>query len=113
MTLQATGIVRILSDVEVKSVGETSVAKFYGGVNEGKDRDGNWINNSIEVEVWGKSGEVIKNNLGKGDSIYAIGKIVMNEWESDGAKRRKHVFKCGRFEFLPRLNDASTGEVPF
>ena len=51
--------------------------------------------------------------MGQGDSFYGIGKVVMNEWESDGGKRRKHIFKCGRFEFLPRISDTSTGEVPF
>tara|TARA_Y100000004_G_scaffold58444_1_gene65063 strand:- start:287 stop:628 length:342 start_codon:yes stop_codon:yes gene_type:complete len=113
MTLQASGIIRILGDIELKNVGDTTVAKFYGGINEGKDKNGNWINNAIDVEVWGRSGEIIKEKMGQGDSFYGIGKIVMNEWESDGGKRRKHIFKCGRFEFLPRISDTSTSEVPF
>ena len=88
-----------------------------GGIIKGKifrkDKNGNWINNAIDVEVWGRSGEVIKEKMGQGDSFYGIGKVVMNEWESDGGKRRKHIFKCNRFEFLPRISDTSTGEVPF
>ena len=113
MTLQASGIIRILGDIELKNYGEYTVAKFYGGINEGKDKNGNWINNAIDVEVWGRSGEIIKEKMGKGDSFYAIGKIVMSEWESDGGKRRKHVFNVNRFEFLPRISDTSTNEVPF
>ena len=113
MTLQASGIIRILGDIELKNIGDTTVTKFYGGINEGKDKNGNWINNAIDVEVWGRTGEVIKEKMAQGDSIYGIGKIVMNEWESDGGKRRKHVFKLGRFEFLPCISDTSTGEVPF
>ena len=46
------------------------VANFAGGIQEGKDKDGNWINNAIDIEVWGKSAELIVDRCKKGDSIF-------------------------------------------
>lgn len=109
MSLYAQGIVRVLTDPDAKYL-ETgsSVVKFLGGLSEGKDKSGNYINNSIEVEAWNKTGEVVINYCPKGSSLMVTGNIRMEEWEDKdtGAKRRKHVLKAGRIELLPRGGDA-------
>jgi single-stranded DNA-binding protein len=124
MTLFTQGIIRVISEPELKQVGDTALVKFYGGVAEGKDKSGNYINNAIDCEVWGKQANTIMEYVGQGGSFMANGNIKMEEWESkDGSgKRRKHVFKVTRVELLPRPKDdaptqavaaATTDSLPF
>ncbi len=111
MSLYAHGIVRILTDPDARYFESgSSVVKFLGGLSEGKDKNGNYINNSIEVEAWNQSGEVITNYCKKGSSVMATGNIRQEEWEDreTGAKRRKHVFKVNRFELMPRSDDSGS-----
>jgi len=105
MSLYATGIVRIISDPQLRTFDSgTMVANFAGGIQEGKDKDGNWINNAIDCEAWGKSAELITDKLKKGDSILITGAIRRQEWndKATGDKRSKHVLSIQRFEFMPR-----------
>ena len=107
MTLFTQGIIRVISEPELKQVGDTALVKFYGGVAEGKDKNGNYINNAIDCEVWGKQANTIMEYVGQGGSFMANGNIKMEEWEAkDGSgKRKKHVFKVARVELLPRPKD--------
>ena len=105
MSLYASGIIRIISDPTLKSFDSgTQVANFAGGIQEGKDKNGNWINNVIDIEVWGKSAEVIADRCKKGDSIMVTGNLKRQDWEDKktGDKRSKHILAVSRFEFLPR-----------
>jgi single-strand DNA-binding protein len=114
MSLYASGIIRIISDPQLRTFDSgTMVANFAGGIQEGKDKDGNWINNAIDIEVWGKSAELIVDRCKKGDSIFVTGNIRRQEWadKETAAKRSKHVFSVQRFEFLPR--SAQSEEVAF
>jgi single-strand DNA-binding protein len=114
MSLYASGIIRIISDPQLRTFDSgTMVANFAGGIQEGKDKDGNWINNAIDIEVWGKSAELIVDRCKKGDSIFVTGNIRRQEWadKETAAKRSKHVFSVQRFEFLPR--GAQSEEVAF
>ena len=45
--------------------------------------------------------------VGKGGVFQATGQILMDEWEDKetGKARRKHKFKVGRVELLPRTED--------
>lgn len=110
MSLYAQGVVRVLTDPDAKYFDSgLSVVKFLGGLNEGKDKDGNYINNSIEVEAWNKTGEVIVNYCPKGSNVFVSGNIRQEEWDDKdtGAKRRKHVLKAGRIELLPKAGDGA------
>jgi single stranded DNA-binding protein len=110
MSLYASGIIRIISDPTLKSFDSgTQVANFAGGIHEGKDKNGNWINNVIDVEIWGKSAEVVVDRCKKGDSIMATGNVKQQIWEDKktGDKRSKHVLAVSRFEFLPRANNTN------
>jgi single-strand DNA-binding protein len=113
MTLYATGIVRIISEPAMRTFDSGSmVTNFAGGIHEGKDKDGNWINNAIDCEVWGKSAELIVNNLKKGDSILVTGAVRRQEWvdKETGSKRSKHMLNIQRFEYMPR--GAAASEEP-
>jgi single-strand DNA-binding protein len=110
MSLYASGIIRIISDPVLKSFDSgTQVANFAGGISEGKDKNGNWINNVIDIEVWGKSAEVVVDRCKKGDSIMVTGNVKRQDWsdKQTGDKRSKHVLAVSRFEFLPRANNTS------
>jgi len=105
MSLYASGIVRIISEPQLKYFESGNVVvNFAGGIAEGKDKDGNYINNAIDVEIWGKSAEIVCDKLKKGDSVFVTGNIRRNEWtdKDTGAKRSKHSMSVARFEFLPR-----------
>ena len=113
MSLYAQAVVRLLRDPELRIVNETNVVSFGAGISEGKNKKGEYINNAIEAEAWGKTADVIDGNFKKGDSFQASGNIIMQEWEDKqtGQKRRKHVFKVNRMEFLPRANSARAWET--
>jgi len=131
MSLYANGIIRIITQPEARYFESgTMVVNFAAGIQEGKDKNGNYINNAIDVEVWGKSGQTIVDRCKVKDSIMVTGNIKRQEWQDKetGAKRSKHVLSVGRFEFLPRAaSDESSpraaaqpaaapsneGEVPF
>lgn len=105
MSMFASGIVRIISDINSRAFDSgTTVCNFAGGISEGKDKDGNYINNAIDVEVWGKGGDMISSTCKKGDSIMVTGNIRRQEWidKETGSKRSKHVLNVQRFEYLPR-----------
>ena len=115
MSLFASGIIRIISDPVLRSFDSgTQVANFAGGIQEGKDKNGNYINNVIDVEIWGKSAEVIVDRCKKGDCIMVNGNVKRQDWEDKktGDKRSKHVLAVNRFEFLPRTN-TTTDEPAF
>lgn len=114
MSLYAQGVVRVLTDPDCKYFESgSSVVKFLGGLNEGKDKDGNYINNAIEIEAWNKTGEVIVNYCPKGSNLFVSGNIRQEEWDDKetGAKRRKHVLKAGRIELLPKAGEGN-GTAP-
>jgi len=114
MSLYASGIIRIITDPSLRTFDSgTMVANFAGGIQEGKDKDGNWINNAIDIEIWGKSAEVVVDRCKKGDSIFVTGNVRRQEWadKESGAKRSKHILSVQRFEFLPRA--AQADEVAF
>jgi single-strand DNA-binding protein len=115
MSLYASGIIRIITDPSLRTFDSgTMVANFAAGIQEGKDKDGNWINNAIDIEIWGKSAEVVVDRCKKGDSIFVTGNIRRQEWadKETGSKRSKHILSAQRFEFLPRAAQASD-EVAF
>jgi single-strand DNA-binding protein len=118
MSLYATGVIRIISDPQLRAFESGSmVCNFAGGIMEGKDKNGNYINNAIDVEAWGKSAEIIVDKLKKMDCILASGNIRRQEWndKNTGEKRSKHVFSISRFEFMPRPSASApdTEEIPF
>jgi single-strand DNA-binding protein len=117
MSLYASGIVRIITEPQLRTFDSGSmVANFAGGIIEGKDKDGNYINNAIDVEIWGKSAQVIVDKCKLKDCILLSGNIRRQEWndKETGAKRSKHVLSAQRFEFLPRgaAAEAASDDYP-
>ncbi|NDD69687.1 MAG: hypothetical protein EBZ29_09995 [Synechococcaceae bacterium WB9_4xC_028] len=128
MSLYANGIIRIITKPEARYFESgTLVVNFAASLYEGKDKNGNYIKNAIDVEVWGRVGETILERCNLMDSIMVTGSIKRQEWEDreTGAKRSKHVLSVARFEFLPRntndnapaqqapADDIDEDDVPF
>ena len=114
MSLYASGIVRIITEPALRSFDSgTMVANFAGGIMEGKDKQGNYINNAIDIEIWGKSAGIVVDLCKKGDCIMVSGNIKRQDWadKTTGDKRSKHVLSVSRFEFLPRTTQSE--EVAF
>lgn len=115
MSLYASGVVRIISDIEAKTFDSgSSVVKFRGGLNEGKDKNGEYIKNAIDCEAWGKTGEVITRFCENGSSFFASGRVVEQRWQDreSGGNRSKHVFTIDRVELLPRAGNAVDKGAP-
>jgi single-strand DNA-binding protein len=106
MSLYATGIIRIISNPALRSFDSgTMVANFAGGILEGKDKNGEYIENVMDIEVWGEnSANAIQKYCKLKDCIFVSGVVKMQTWEDKdtGKSRRKHVLSVSRFEFLPR-----------
>jgi single-stranded DNA-binding protein len=108
MSFYGAGVIRILTVPERRAFESGAyITTFYGGLSEGKDKDGNYIENAIDVKIWGKQGDIISGErplLGKGDSFVGSGKVVQEKWpdKETGQVRSKHVLEIGRIELLPR-----------
>ena len=119
MSLNASGIIKVITEPELKDVNGTAVASFYGGIQEGKNKQGEYINNAINCTIWGKQAETVMEYVGKGGSFMASGNVLQNEWDDrkTGEKRRNHVFKIQRVELLPlakaNVPAQASEEIPF
>lgn len=105
MSLYASGVVRIINDPQLKTFDTgKAVCNFAGGIQDGKDSQGNYIKNAIDIEVWDKAAELIHGSCKKGDSIFVTGMLKRQEWDDKetGKKRSKHIMSVSRFEYLPR-----------
>lgn len=115
MSLYCSGPVRVVTDPDAKYFESgTSVVRFYGGLNEGKDKNGEYIKNGIEVEAWNKTGQVIIDYAPKGSIIHVSGYLHREEWDDKdtGAKRSKHILKANRIELLPSNTGGTASSAP-
>ena len=113
MTLNTTGIIKIITEPELKDINGTALVTFYGGSSEGKNKNGEYINNAIDCEVWGNQANTILEYVGKLGSFQATGQILMDEWEDKetGKPRRKHKFKINRVELLPKAKEDTPAQA--
>ena len=107
MSLFTTGIIKVITEPELKDIYGTALVTFLGGSQEGKDKEGEFKKNSIECEVWGNQANTILEYVGKLGSFQASGQILMDEWEDaqTGKPRKKHKFKINRVELLPKTKE--------
>ncbi len=112
-------------DPEIRSLpsGQT-VTNFGLAVNE------TWTDKSsgekreevcfVDVDAWGRQGEVVLEYFSKGKPILIEGKLKFRTWEADdGSKRSKHSVTLDRFSFVGSRNDSNGAssedldDVPF
>jgi len=107
MSLYASGIVRIISEPSSRTFDSGAiVVNFAAGIQEGKDKNGEYIENVIDAEIWGEqSANTFMQYCRSKDCIMVNGVVKMQKWidKETGKERRKHVLSVQRFEFLPRI----------
>ena len=74
----------------------------------------------VDVDAWGRQGEVVLEYFSKGKPILIEGKLKFRTWEADdGTKRSKHSVTLDRFSFVGSKNDSNgassdeSGDIPF
>lgn len=88
---------------EIRDINGTPLARFSIATNYryGEKEEACFI----DVELWGKSAEVIEKYVKSGDPILVEGTLRQQHWEGkDGTKRSKHLIRADRFAFLPRTD---------
>lgn len=82
---------RIGTDVTVRPVGNTKVARFRVITNDRRKVDGEWedINTSgWNVAAWDKLADKVSDHLEKGDPVMIYGRIFEDAWvDGEGNKR--------------------------
>ncbi len=75
---------------EVKATNSgTTVAKFSLATTESrKNGEGQWIDDTTwhSVVAFGRTAEVVRDYVHKGDRLYVEGRISYRHWEKDGQK---------------------------
>jgi len=92
---------------ETRNAGSSSVTSFAIAVNESwKDRDGNKQERTswVDVEAWGKTGDMVSQYLGKGAQCTVEGRLQQDTWDDreTGQKRSKLKVVANRVHFGPR-----------
>lgn len=94
----------LVSDPELKTVGDTSVVRFRVAINRkfttktGEKREESTY---IDCEMWGARASVISEYITKGDPILIEGHLKQENWETkDGEKRSKILVSVEDFEFM-------------
>lgn len=66
----------------------------------------------IDLTFWGKSAETVNRFVQKGDPILVEGRLMLEQWESEGQKRSKISLTVENFQFMrSRGETGETGET--
>ena len=103
----------ITRDIELRSVSSgLSVTELGVAINEKrKDTSGNTVNDTVFVDVtlWGKSAELAKDYLGKGQPVMIEGRLRYEQWEQNGQARSKLKVIGERVIFLSSKDNDGGG----
>lgn len=91
-------------DPELVSAGSTQVCKFAIATNRTykNQTTGQTVSETmfVDVEAWGKQGELIAQYLRKGSLIFLDGRLRYNTWEDKKGKRNKISVTLETFQFV-------------
>ncbi len=86
----------VVKDPEVRSVKDTSVAKFRLAIDDQFKKDSTIY---IDVEAWDKQAEFAEKWLKKGKGVIVDGRLCMDSWEKEGKKETKIYVKSQDIRF--------------
>ncbi len=67
----------------------------------------------IDINLFGRSAEIANQYLRKGDLVFLIGRLTLNQWVgSDGSKRQKHEVIVEKMQLLPKSVNANQISQP-
>lgn len=104
---------RLTRDPEIKTIGETSVAKFSLAVGSSYMSNGQKKEETsfFDCEVWGKLADILQKYSGKGKQICIQGKLKQDSWDTpDGKKASKVKIRVENLQLLG--SKQSTDNVP-
>jgi single stranded DNA-binding protein len=104
---------RLVKDPTIKTFSsENSVCNFTIANNYSyKQKDGTYKQDAsfVDIQVWGKSGVLCNQYLGKGSIVRLRGRISQDKWEDENKKTRSKIYvTAGHVEFrqcVPKSND--------
>ena len=113
------GAGHLTRDPELRTAGQNQVCKFGIAVN-GMREDKLFLN----VEMWGKRGEIVAERFRKGDAIIVSGSIWQDSYEDkQGNDKQSLVLRAQDFSFVSgkqaerpsqsSRNEVSSDEIPF
>lgn len=95
-------------DAELKhTTSGKAVAKFGIAVNRYTGKDKPTETTFVDVECWEKTAEIVGEYASKGRQVGVVGRLKLDQWESEGQKRSKLVVVADRVEFGPRTGEKS------
>ena len=97
---------RMTADPELKIIGEISICNFTIAVPRKKKDETDFI----RCVAFGKTGEVISENLLKGQRIAISGSLRTNNYEKDGIKRYSTDIVVEMFDFIETKKATETNE---
>ena len=100
---------RVTKEIELKKTKQTnkSVIRFTLAIDEGKDRKAQFI----ECQAWEGTADTIAKYVHKGDMFNVNGKLINNDYESNGIKHYSYLVHVNGFTLLPNQKRAeSTGQ---
>lgn len=89
-------------DPESRQAGESSVTRLVVAVNDAYSKD---KVSYVDVEAWGKLGEICQKYLTKGRQALVEGRLFQDTWEKDGKKQSKLYVKADNVQFLGSKGD--------
>jgi single-strand DNA-binding protein len=103
-------------DPESRQAGETTVTRLVVAINDAYSKD---KVSYVDVEAWGKLGEICQKYLTKGRQALVDGRLVQDVWVKDGQKQSKLYVKADNVQFLGGKGDnqkdapqSSTPSIP-
>ena len=94
----------------ITTAGGSSITKFGLATNRKyKTKDGTVKEEAtfIDVDAFGKTGEIIAKYSKKGKPLMIQGRLKLDQWEAeDGSKRSKHSIILEQFQFLGTADTA-------
>ena len=98
---------RLTRDADVRQISSGCIVSMGVAINNAyRDKDGNWHTDTafVDVKVFGKAADRCQD-FTKGTQIFVEGSIRQEDWEKDGQKRSKLVFKA---DSVKQMKDSSS-----
>lgn len=96
---------RLTKDPDVRTAGETTVARYNLAVDRRYKKDGEQNADFIGCVAFGKNGEFVEKHLKKGSKIAVVGRIQTGSYEKDGQKIYTTDVVVEEHEFCEKKGD--------
>ena len=101
---------RLTREIEIKTAGQSQIAKFSLASNRSEKRGDTWSEavGFFDCVLFGKRAEVLQKYTQKGSKICVEGSLRWSSWEADGKKQSKVEIQVEQFQFLDSKGEQKT-----